>query len=29
VQIAEIFAAKYLGGKSRAARPRLVPVQAK
>src|SRR5436190_13840820 len=29
VQIAEIFAAKYLGGKSRGARPRLVPVQAK
>ena len=29
VQIAEIFAAKYLGGKNRAARPRLVPVQAK
>jgi aspartate-semialdehyde dehydrogenase len=29
VQIAEIFAAKYLGGKRRAERPRLVPVQAK
>src|ERR1043166_4737739 len=30
VQIAEIFAAEYLGGKRRAAaRPRLVPVQAK